>query len=275
MPYKPESAVSEQRFRTMRPPCGTRMLFFHRMLLFHGMLLFHNYRKVSRNHEKIYQLLPHVARDGAAVPGFGGVVTQFFWGFMEIAAMHAFMESDPSAYPMTMEATCSYIWFQQAFIAMLSARIFDGEILESVRSGNIAYELCRPVRIYDLWFFRSTASRLSGAGLRCIPILLVAVFLPKSYRLSAPADVRQFAFFLLTLALAVLVAFIAGMASFELELLPFASMQNVPLRVYSGDLAGAAMYRAIGLQIFWLAAMVAVGRMLCRNAERKLMIQGG
>ncbi len=111
---------------------------------------------------------------------FGGVVTQFFWGFMEIAAMHAFMESDPSAYPMTMEATCSYIWFQQAFIAMLSARIFDGEILESVRSGNIAYELCRPVRIYDLWFFRSTASRLSGAGLRCIPILLVAVFLPKS-----------------------------------------------------------------------------------------------
>ena len=116
---------------------------------------------------------------------FGGVVTQFFWGFMEIAAMHAFMESDPSAYPMTMEATCSYIWFQQAFIAMLSARIFDGEILESVRSGNIAYELCRPVRIYDLWFFRSTASRLSGAGLRCLPILLVAVFLPKSYRLSA------------------------------------------------------------------------------------------
>ncbi len=245
---------------------------------------------------------------------FGGVVTQFFWGFMEIAVMHAFMESDPSAYPMTMEATCSYIWFQQAFIAMLSARIFDGEILESVRSGNIAYELCRPVRIYDLWFFRSTASRLSGAGLRCIPILLVAVFLPKSYRLSAPADVRQFAFFLLTLTLAVLVSvayimliYISGlyMVSTDgfrrmcsslmdfltggyiplpffparirqvLELLPFASMQNVPLRVYSGDLAGAAMYRAIGLQIFWLAAMVAVGRMLCRNAERKLMIQGG
>ena len=245
---------------------------------------------------------------------FGGIVTQFFWGFMEIAAMHAFHESNPAAYPMTMEATCSYIWFQQAFIAMLSARVFDGEILDSVRTGNIAYELCRPVRIYDLWFFRSTASRLSGAGLRCIPILLVAVFLPRSYRLSAPADIRQFAFFLLTLALAVLVSvayimliYISGLYTVSsdglrrlcsslmdfltggyiplpffptkirqvLELLPFASMQNVPLRIYSGDLAGAAMYRAIGLQVFWLAAMVAVGRALCRNAERKLMIQGG
>lgn len=245
---------------------------------------------------------------------FGGIVTQFFWGFMEIAAMHAFHESNPAAYPMTMEATCSYIWFQQAFIAMLSARLFDGQILDSVRSGDIAYELCRPVGIYDMWFSRSTASRLSAAGLRCIPILLVAVFLPKSYRLSAPAGLPQFFFFLLTLALAVLVAvsfimliYISGLYTVSsdglrrlcsslmdfltgayiplpffpatirrmLELLPFASMQNVPLRVYSGDLAGAAMYRALLLQIFWLAAMVVIGKILCRNAERKLMIQGG
>ena len=30
-----------------------------------------------------------------------------------------------------------------------------------------------------------------------------------------------------------------------LELLPFAAMQNVPLRVYSGDLSGAALEQAI------------------------------
>lgn len=245
---------------------------------------------------------------------FGGVVTQFFWGFMEIAAMHAFHDSNPAAYPMTMEATCSYIWLQQAFLAMLSARIFDGQILESVRSGDIAYELCRPVGIYSLWFSRSTASRLSGAGLRCIPIFLVAVFLPGSYRLSAPAGIAQFFFFLLTLALAVLVSvsfimliYISGLYTVSsdglrrlcsslmdfltggyiplpffptgvrrvLELLPFASMQNVPLRVYSGDLAGPQMYRSILLQIFWLATLVTAGRLLCRNAERKLLIQGG
>lgn len=245
---------------------------------------------------------------------FGGIVTQFFWGFMEIAAMHAFHDSNPAAYPMTMEATCSYIWFQQAFIAMLSARIFDSQILDSVRSGDIAYELCRPVSIYSLWFSRSTASRLSAAGLRCIPILAVAVLLPASYRLSAPAGPAQFFFFLLTLALAVLVTvsfimliYISGLYTVSsdgirrmcsslmdfltgayiplpffpgkirqmMKLLPFASMQNVPLRVYSGDLAGAEMYRAIFLQIFWLTAMVMIGRQLCRNAERNLMIQGG
>ena len=144
--------------------------------------------------------------------------------------------------------------------------------------------------------------------------VLVAVLLPESYRLSAPAGPGQFALFLLTLALAVLVSvayimlsYISGLYTVSsdglrrlcsslmdfltggyiplpflpekirrvLELLPFASMQNVPLRIYSGDLSGAAMYRAIGLQVFWLVTLVAVGRVLCRGAERKLMIQGG
>ena len=60
----------------------------------------------------------------------GGVVTQFFWGFMEIIALRAFYESDPAAYPMTLDETSSYIWLQQAFLVLLSARTFDGEILD-------------------------------------------------------------------------------------------------------------------------------------------------
>ena len=110
-----------------------------------------------------------------------GVTTQFFWGFMEIIALRAFYESDPSAYPMTLDETCSYIWLQQAFLVLLSARIFDGEILNAIQSGNIAYEFCRPVHIYDMWFAKSTATRLSGAWLRCIPVLLVVFILPEPY----------------------------------------------------------------------------------------------
>ena len=245
---------------------------------------------------------------------FGGIVTQFFWGFMEIAAMHAFHDSNPAAYPMTMEATCSYIWFQQAFIAMLSARIFDSQILDSVRSGDIAYELCRPVSIYSLWFSRSTASRLSAAGLRCIPILAVAVLLPASYRLSAPAGPAQFFFFLLTLALAVLVTvsfimliYISGLYTVSsdgirrmcsslmdfltgtyiplpffpgkirqmMELLPFASMQNVPLRIFSGDIPLGEAPSVMGLQVFWAAALILTGYLLTRGGLRRAVILGG
>ena len=60
-----------------------------------------------------------------------------------------------------------------------------------------------------------------------------------------------------------------------IELLPFAAMQNVPLRVYSASMSAAEMTKAIGLQIFWLAALVLLGRMLCALAIRKMTLQGG
>ena len=62
---------------------------------------------------------------------------------------------------------------------------------------------------------------------------------------------------------------------YVLELLPFAAMQNVPLRIYSGSMSREEMLRAVCLQVFWLAAMVAAGRGLCRRAERRVTVQGG
>ena len=60
-----------------------------------------------------------------------------------------------------------------------------------------------------------------------------------------------------------------------LELLPFASMQNVPLRVYSGSMTDAQMKSAIALQLFWLAVLVLLGRAMCRTAEQRVTLQGG
>ena len=60
-----------------------------------------------------------------------------------------------------------------------------------------------------------------------------------------------------------------------LKVLPFAAMQNVPFRIYSGDLAGRAMAEAIFLQIFWLIVLVGVGWRFAKLAEKKLVVQGG
>ncbi len=60
-----------------------------------------------------------------------------------------------------------------------------------------------------------------------------------------------------------------------LELLPFASMQNVPLRIYSGDLTGACMWQAVFLQVFWLAALTLAGEFLNMLAMKRITVQGG
>ena len=107
-----------------------------------------------------------------------GIITQFAWGFMEIMIFHAFYRADAASFPMHFSATASYIWLQQAFLVLFAAWMMENEIFDSIVNGNIVYELCRPVSIYNMWFARSIATRVSKAVLRCFPILVVAAFIP-------------------------------------------------------------------------------------------------
>lgn len=243
-----------------------------------------------------------------------GMVTQFFWGAMNILMYHAFYESNPSAFPMSLEATATYIWLQQALLMLFAAWMLEPEIFEDILSGNVVYALCRPIDVYDMWFVRSAANRLSRAVLRCAPILLVAAFLPQGYGMSAPADALHFALFILTgmLGFLVTVAFfmlvymltfytispnglrilVSSVVEFfagaiiplpffpdsvraVFELLPFAAMQNVPLRVYSASMGAPETTRAVFLQVFWLLALIVAGKALCASATRRMTVQGG
>jgi ABC-2 type transport system permease protein len=60
-----------------------------------------------------------------------------------------------------------------------------------------------------------------------------------------------------------------------LEALPFAAMQNMPLRIYSGNIAGVDAIRGIMFQVFWLAVLIIVGNILMRRALNKVIVQGG
>ena len=203
-----------------------------------------------------------------------GISTQFAWGFLIIFAYHAFYRSDPTAFPMTLQATVNYTWIQQAFLAMFASWVLDGDILEEITSGSISYSLCRPVDLYAMWYTKSLSGRISKVALRAVPILVVAVLLPAGYNLTAPTDLPTFFLFLLTMVLGALnsTAFTlliyvltmytlssTGLRSLLLtladflcggvvplpffpptlrricELTPFAATSNVPYRVYSGE----------------------------------------
>lgn len=243
-----------------------------------------------------------------------GVATQFAWGFMEILLFRAFYQADPGASPMTFPQLVSYLWLQQAFLALYMIWFLDNDIFESITSGAVAYELCRPVALYRMWFAKNLADRLSRAVLRCFPILLVAVLLPEPFRMGPPVDITHFLLFLVSMALAFLlvVAFcmlvyitafytlspigirVIASSLAELltgavvplpffpdnvrrivELLPFAYMQNLPLRIYSGNITGSELCIDTAFQLGWLVVLVALGNLWIRRALRKAVIQGG
>lgn len=243
-----------------------------------------------------------------------GMVTQFVWGMMEILLYRAFYESNPGAFPMDLQALSSYIWLRQAFLVMCMLWVFENDIFQTITDGGVVYELCRPLDLYNMWFTRTLSNRASKAVLRCMPILIFAAFLPKPYGMSAPVNAEHFVCFLVSFLLsffnvsaftmliyvssfytlqttgikllcASLTEFLAGDTiplpflpdgiRHVIELLPFASMQNVPFRIYGGDLAGSEMYLRILLQLFWCVVMVAAGKLLTRKALRRVVVQGG
>lgn len=243
-----------------------------------------------------------------------GIITQFVWGSMEILVFKAFHGTNADAFPMTFSATASYIWLQQAFLMLFMAWAIENELFDMIISGDIAYTLCRPIHLYSMWFARTAAVRLSKAALRCLPVLIVAAFIPAPFGLSLPSNAETVLWFLLTMFLGLLVTVSLCMVVYMLafftvspmglrmlflsiyellsgaviplpffpdniknivELLPFAAAQNIPFRIYGEDIIGTEIYKAVILQIFWIIVLVILGQLLCRIAMKKTVVQGG
>lgn len=243
-----------------------------------------------------------------------GMTTQFMWGIMEILLFRAFYQASPDSFPMTFQALSSYIWLQQAFLALYLIWFWESQLFDSITNGDVAYELCRPIRLYNMWFVRGMAVRLSKATLRCFPVLFFAWLLPSPYGLTLPDNWNTWFFTLLAMTLAFLLVVAFGMIVYMsvfytissqgvkllassvseflggsviplpflpdkirgvVNMLPFASAQNVPFRIFGGDLVGKEMYLSLLMQCFWLTVFLLIGRAMEQRALKRVVIQGG
>lgn len=190
----------------------------------------------------------------------------------------------------------------------------DNDILNLITSGNVAYELCRPLNIYNSWFIKNCAVRLSNATLRCFPILIIAFLLPKPYKFNLPSSGISALLFVITLFLGFMVVisycmlvyiftfytispmgvrialvmtsdflsgglvplpFLPQWLTNYLYLSPFAAMQNIPFRIYSGQIPVSEAFNAISLQIFWLILLILFGKFIMSRALKNVTVQGG
>lgn len=245
---------------------------------------------------------------------WAGVCTQFFWGFLYIMIYAAFYRSASAEPPMPFSQLVAYTWLQQAFLAVIMLWAQDQELFDSIRTGNVAYELCRPYDLYTFWFSRLFALRLANTALRCLPILAVAFLLPEPYRMTLPAGLWAGGLFLLSLLLATVLMVAISMFLYiltfltlsqsgpqlilvtvsefragsvipipllpkqlqtVLNLFPFRYTADLPFRIYSGNLdTGEALF-GIVVQIFWIGLLAFAGAYCFRKITRRIVIQGG
>ena len=248
------------------------------------------------------------------IAAYAGCSTQFFWGFMQLLMYWAFYKSGSGVFPMEFEQLSTYIWMQQALLAMFMLWSVDNEIMNMILDGNVAYEIIRPIDLYEMWYVRNMATRVSQVALRCIPVFVVASLLPKPWGLSLPASPQAALWFLISLLLSCGIAvgfcmliyisvfwtlsslgvrsilgsitellsgaiipipFMPEPVQKVLYLLPFASLQSAPFLIYTGYMTGAELYRTILVQLFWFVLILFLGRFLIGRALRRVVVQGG
>ena len=247
---------------------------------------------------------------------WAGMSTHIFWGVARAAIRVAFYVYGQGEAGITMQQAVSMVWLQQLAGVLVPGwnTNADAALYNQLRTGDVAYELLRPLDAYTHWYVRSIAGRIGTFLLELVPILGIGLLVPEPWGLGAPVSPLHALACLITLLsglftscamillsyamvldvrvgdapsrMAVTVAQILsglylplqlwpeGMQTF-LYYQPFAGMLDLPVRLYVGAQPLSRAGEIVLLQAFWTAVFVLTGRAWIGRSFKKLVIQGG
>lgn len=239
-----------------------------------------------------------------------GLCTQLFWGLIKVMVLSAFYAQSSAVQPMSLAQAITFVWLGQALIGMLPWTL-DKEVEEQINTGNVAYELVRPLSLYWIWYFRSFAIRVMPTAMRFIPVFIVAGLF---FGLTAPISWTAGGAFALSLVLSAILAssittfvmisllwtisgeglkrllphtvvLLSGMVVplplFPEWIQPFLSIQpfrgvlDIPLRLYTGIIPANEVLYYLGFQFLWSLIIIFAGKTLIERGINRLTIQGG
>jgi ABC-2 type transport system permease protein len=239
-----------------------------------------------------------------------GIATQLFFGLVRVMIYDGFYRSSLSPQPMTVDQVVTYIWLGQAMLLLVLLDV-DKDIAAMIRTGNVAYEMTRPLDLYSVWFTRALSGRAAPLLMRSVPIFVIAgAFLG----LRRPASLWAGTLFLFSSLAGLLLAasFVALMtvcmfwtisgeginrlaapAIFFFSgiviplplfpdwmqrltsVLPFRGLIDTPFRIYMGVLTGPTAVGALLHQLAWAIVFILLGRMILLRGVKRLVVQGG
>ncbi|WP_328910377.1 ABC-2 family transporter protein [Streptomyces sp. NBC_00234] len=242
-----------------------------------------------------------------------GVFTNTVFGFVMAYTYIALWDERPQLGGYDMSQALTYVWLGQALLmtcAMMGAG-FENELMERIRTGDIAVDLYRPADL-QLWWLAGDLGRaafhLLGRGIA--PMVLGAL----AFDLALPASFWTWPAFLVSVLLGVVVSFavryLVALSAFWLmdgtgasqiiwlaglffsgmllplnlfpgvlgevaRMLPWSSLLQVPADVFLGKRTGWGLVEAYAFQAGWALVLLVAGRLVQGLATRRVVIQGG
>ncbi|MFC8916216.1 ABC transporter permease [Streptomyces sp. WAC05374] len=242
-----------------------------------------------------------------------GVFTNTVFGFILAYTYMALWNERPGLGGYDMAEALAYVWIGQALLATcgLMGGGFEDELMERVKTGDIAVDLYRPADL-QLWWLSVALGRsgfqLLGRGV--VPMAAGAL----AFDLALPERPLTWLAFLVSVALGVVVSFalwfLVALSAFWLmdgagvvqvawlsglffsgmllpltvfpgtlgevaRALPWASMLQVPADVFLEKWTGWGLTGLYAFQAGWAVVLLAAGRVLQAAATRRVVVQGG
>jgi len=187
----------------------------------------------------------------------------------------------------------------------------DQDIAAQVLEGKLAMDLIKPVNPQGMYIAQALGESVFRLVMLTVPtavvLLLVypvrppasgwhfAAFLASvvfsfflvaginfaigtfAIRLKSILGLLRAKYFLLELfsGLLIPISFFPHGFQVALAFLPFQYISYIPVLLYLGKIGGLGILKALGIQMFWVAAMIALGHGLWTWSSRKITIQGG
>ena len=187
----------------------------------------------------------------------------------------------------------------------------DQEMAYEVIEGKIAMDLIKPVSMQWMWISRAMGESAFRLGLLTVPVAIVVALV---FPVQGPASRADFGLFLLSVLgsffLMGAINFMIGTCAIPLQSilalirakfwliellsgllipmsffpdriqrvlawLPFEHIAFTPLQIYLGKLDRATAWRMLGIQWFWVVALLALAHLWWARASEKITIHGG
>ncbi|MBT3073405.1 MULTISPECIES: ABC-2 family transporter protein [Streptomyces] len=242
-----------------------------------------------------------------------GVFTNTVFGFVLAYTYIALWDERPQLGGYDMSQALTYVWIGQALLAAcaMMGGGFEDELMERIRTGDIAVDLYRPADL-QLWWLAGDVGRaafqLLGRGV--VPMLVGAL----AFDLALPGSPWIWPAFLLSVLLGIVVSFavrfLVALSAFRLldgagaaqmswllglffsgmllplplfpgllgevaRILPWSSLLQIPADVFLGKYSGWELLEAYAFQGAWAVALLLAGRLLQSVATRRVVVQGG